>query len=120
MINIFDFSIFSVIIKLFSSKKLFSSIIFSEVSNLKFLNSLKILASKGSKSRDVSDFDGFFIFSKLFLISNIFIVFFKISIFLSTDTISSNIIVANKFLICSFIISSLLFFFLFYIIFLNI
>ncbi len=49
MINISDFSVFSVIIKLFSSEKLFSSIIFSEVLNLKFLNSSKILTSKGLK-----------------------------------------------------------------------
>ena len=93
---------------------------FSEISNLKFLNSSKILVSKGPKNKDVDDFDRFFISLKLFLISNISIVFFKISIFHSIDTNSSNVIVANKFLICSFIISSLLFSFLFCIIFLNI
>jgi len=93
---------------------------FSGISNLKFLNSSKILTSKGPKGGGVDNFNKLFISSKLFLISNISIVFSKISIFLFTNTISSNIIVVNKFLICSFIISSLLFSFLFCIIFSNI
>ncbi len=120
MINISNFSVFSVVIELFSSEKLFSFIIFSGILNLKFLNSSKILTSKGPKSEGVDDFDGLFISSKLFLVSNISIIFSKISIFLFTDTISSNVIMANKFLIYSFIISSVLFSFIFYIIFSNI
>ncbi len=120
MINISNFFVFSVIIELFSSEKLFSSVMFSEVSNLKFLNFSKILVLKKLKDRGVSNFGRFFISLKLFLISNISIVFSKISIFYSTDTNSSNIIIANKFLICSFIISLFLFSFLLYIIFLNI
>ena len=120
MINISDFSIFLVVIELSSSEKLFFSIMFSEVSNLKFLNSSKILASKGPKSRGIGDFGRLFISSKLFLILNISIVFSKIFIFYFIDTSSLNVIIANKFLIYLFIIFLLLFSFLFYIIFSNI